>query len=491
MKAKEWILLCLVLFLSIGIKATLFLREPIVPRDGIHFIHFAQQLDAKPWNEALLEHPYHPLYPVLIWGTHSLLFSSDSSPVSWHQSALLVSCAMGTLLLLPLFFVARTFVREWAVLVPLLFVILPVTSQITSDALAEATLLFWEWASILCVVRGLSTGKIRYWLFAGLFAGLGYLTRPEAISIPIVAMLTLILKKRTESSNSTFKQLLPMLIALLILCLPYMLLLGRISARPSTQQLLLVQQKESLFPASILLASRTESTSFTQAITTLCIELSKATSYLFLISLLPLWQLLRHLRHLNAEKLFLLLLCIVNVLMLFWLAYRANYLSERHCLLLVIMNLIAFTYALRLASLYLTSHPAWAKYTRYQPWTITGSVAIVLAITLPFTLRPLHQKQKEHKQLGEEVAKVLKPDEVFVDPIGFARFYAGLPPVTGDWVKDVTSETRTLYFLADLQEDDSHRLHQFERALKNHPHKVLLQRPHAKPRYVVFKRILK
>src|SRR5262249_20654033 len=73
----------------------------------------------------------------------------------------------------------------------LLFHVLPVSAHLLSDGLSEALFLLLSVTALLFAVQGMRLGSPGRFALCGLFCGLRYLTRPEAVIVPIAGGLVL------------------------------------------------------------------------------------------------------------------------------------------------------------------------------------------------------------------------------------------------------------------------------------------------------------
>lgn len=161
---------------------------------------------------------WSPFYPFMIF-----LFSIFSG--SLESAAYSVSIVLGSLTVLPLFFLAkRIFDYRIAYLSSILVVFFPALVVISAVPLSEATYTFFLLITVLCGWLFMSKRSYLYATLFGLLSGICYLTRPEflvAFAFMLLVFLVIELKKKSEKRNRTFALLGLSVIGFLILALPY------------------------------------------------------------------------------------------------------------------------------------------------------------------------------------------------------------------------------------------------------------------------------
>lgn len=159
----------------------------VIARDGTRFIAMARAIGRADYD-AIIAEQYHPLYSYLIYAANFL--AKD-----WIVAAKFVSITMGTLTVIPLFFIARRiFNDKIAKITIFLYAIHPYAVRFSADALSETTyiffLLFAVWAIHSCVT---GERKVLMAVLAGFFTGCAYLTRPEGIGVLFAASVFVML----------------------------------------------------------------------------------------------------------------------------------------------------------------------------------------------------------------------------------------------------------------------------------------------------------
>jgi 4-amino-4-deoxy-L-arabinose transferase-like glycosyltransferase len=166
---------------------------------------------------------FPPLFPWLI-ATVSLIT---------HQSELagrLISVIMGTLLVLPVYYIAlRLYDREVASVAALLTACHPVLVGYASTVFSETTYMTFVLSGAYWSLRCLTSQTARTLVLAGVCFGLAYLTKPEAALYPLLTIFLLAFSSLVMNRRQTRQIVLSSFIllgAFLFLAMPYMLWLS-------------------------------------------------------------------------------------------------------------------------------------------------------------------------------------------------------------------------------------------------------------------------
>ncbi len=180
----------LLLGAALGVRVSAAIAEPVVQPDGAIFLHLAREARERSWEPALA-HDQHPLYPLAVSFVQPILGN-------WEWSGRGLSILCGTLTIVPVvLFGIRLAGLPAGLLGGWLFAAARYPAQYGGTALADALhgLLFalsaWAGAAGLGLGRapdGPSRAARRFgapawFLAAGVFSGLAYLTRPEGLII--------------------------------------------------------------------------------------------------------------------------------------------------------------------------------------------------------------------------------------------------------------------------------------------------------------------
>jgi len=197
----------------------------MIETDGVFYATLGRKLvSSRPWEG--VDAYWSPFYPVLV-GLSSLIFKD------LEFSGRMVSAIMGSVLIIPAFFLIREiFNEEVAKFSVILMIFHPRLVFSSQQALTEITYAF-------LVVTGIFMGliafkKMKIWLFllAGFIFGLSYLTRPEGFLIYILLILWILFFSRLILRNSWSKNrkilvVLTFSLGFFILALPYLLFIRK------------------------------------------------------------------------------------------------------------------------------------------------------------------------------------------------------------------------------------------------------------------------
>lgn len=223
-------------FLRLGILAALCLALGIyliatavlISKDGVFYIHEAQNLAHDPLSVA---QKHQPGYPILLWLAHrvALVFAGSDSLSLWVHTSQAATLLCRTLALIPLYFLARSLVGGvkafWAVLI---LIALPYPAQVGSDALRD-----WPYVMFVCFgfwLMNLALRRRIWWLFVlvGLSAAMGYVIQPAAAQVVLYGLLGLGVVLREGATQERSPRRGPLIAGVLLLAgvavpvLPYM-----------------------------------------------------------------------------------------------------------------------------------------------------------------------------------------------------------------------------------------------------------------------------
>lgn len=211
----RWTLPALLL-LAVGVRLLCWARALMMMNDGVDFLWQAERLLAGDLD-AVLAHPYHPLYGALS-AAASLLTGDVLS------GALAVSIGSGLALVGTTWWLARRLLPDEPWLPPAAALVAAISARaiqyggdIQSDGLAAA---LWMLALAALLAAARAERPLRALALAGVFTGLGYLTRPEMLAATLPA---LVLVARRPDARARIAAALGYGLPLLALVLPYVL----------------------------------------------------------------------------------------------------------------------------------------------------------------------------------------------------------------------------------------------------------------------------
>jgi hypothetical protein len=182
-----WIMLLAAVLHGFGIA-----RSLLPAQDGIQFIRVARRFQTEPWPIVVQETDRHPLYPALLALFEPMVAAlHGSGPDAWRVAAQVVSAIAAVALLVPLSLLARwLFDEQTAVLAALLFVVLPLPAELGHETLSDSVALAWFTLAFYWGARALAEGRLAMACGSALASGMGFLSRPEALILPLAVLAT-------------------------------------------------------------------------------------------------------------------------------------------------------------------------------------------------------------------------------------------------------------------------------------------------------------
>jgi 4-amino-4-deoxy-L-arabinose transferase-like glycosyltransferase len=212
-------------------------RTTLPAQDGLKFIRIARQFQERPAIDVIRGTDRHPLYPALIAVAEPLVAAlAGQSPDTWRIAAQGVAALASIALLFPLYGLARgLFSDRIAALAVLLFVLLPLPSEVGRDTLSDSLGLLATLAALWLGAAGLAREQGGTAAFAGcgIAAGLGYLARPEVVLVPLAVVVTRLLSRDWSAAprRRAAVELSALSIAFLTLLGSYALAKGEVSEK--------------------------------------------------------------------------------------------------------------------------------------------------------------------------------------------------------------------------------------------------------------------
>jgi hypothetical protein len=448
---RDWRWLVLLFLLVAPIRGWLLWNTEVIARDGVGYIRYALQFEARPWGDVVRSFDQHPGYPFAIWLASMPVRAlvGDATPEAMRLSAQLVSGLATVLLIVPMFYLGKTL---WDARIgfggALLFQLLPMSGHHLSDGISEALFVLLVAGSLLGGVHGVQTGRPGWFLLCGTSGGLAYLTRPEGALVPVAVLLTIVAMQVNRAWRQAWaaaaRQCGCLALSALCIAAPYMAAIGGISTKRSVNQLgatfVMALPPAETAPRSPELRGqlwaetfkdvRSIDQRFLHAGWALFIEICFAMHYLgFFAALIALaW----HGRSMCGERGFWVLgfYFLLHMSALVLLSLSAGYMSDRHLMPLLMLfcflamqgtfvtvaGLLACATALR-SSL---TWPQWAL-----PTAAFALLAVDLGCCLPQTLRRLHAERAPNRQAGLWLAARVKPGDLVLDDHAWSHFYAG------------------------------------------------------------------
>ncbi|HEY7327504.1 MAG TPA: glycosyltransferase family 39 protein [Gemmataceae bacterium] len=480
---------CLVILavLVVAIRAWQITHTEVASRDSISYVRIAWQLERAPWREVMPASPQHPGYPLAVLAMSYPMrhIFPDDLPRAWQFSAQLVSALASVLLLVPMFYLGKEiFDRRVAFWACLLFQCLPTSGKIMGDGLSDTLFILFA-----CTGLWLATVALRRrttWLFAltGVAGGLAYWVRPEGALIVAATGLVLLGMQGSQSWRQEWRKNLIQAAALsltaLAIVLPYMLIIGGLTVK-NTANLLINQQRPDADwekrlqpmpqkPEPHAQTSQTGSVLFAAwfgpgdrtfeklaskimdprdlqnyrmpsrylwALNAFILEAGKAFFYVvWMPMLLGLWWWRERFRLVPGLWVGLLV-CLALLVLLFRMAEKMGYLSDRHLLFVILCGTywaVAGTFVIgeKLALGTARLLPKLAGSRWMTGWNCSLALLILLILApLPRTLARLHAERAGFRSLGQWLAHHTHAGDFIDDPYCWAYYYAGRVFVEG------------------------------------------------------------
>ena len=441
-------LIALLFVVALGLRTFQLATTEVTARDSISYIHIAWRLEHGDWLKVLPAAPQHPGYPVAVLAASvpaRLLFPNDL-PYAMQLGAQLASAAAGVLLVAPLYWLGRQlFGARVAFGAVLIFQCLPCSGRILADGLSEGVFLLFAVTSLASAMHALRTGAVRVFVLAGAAGGLAYLTRPEGLLVPAAAGLTLLGMQAVAAWRRPWRRVLACGAALTITVLvvggPYMVLIHGLTVKNTGNALLHDPTAEAEPPPDGVAdgppfavwsqGDAGASGRYVWGLTTLAEVLSKAFFFVLWVPALA-GLVCFHRRFRTVPGAWTMLLaCATLAALLYGVAVRMGYLSDRHTILILACGMPWAAAALDgagrgLARLLASFRPAVAgkRWADGRAWAAV-LLLVVAAAPLARTLEPLHGDRAGFRAAGYWLRRHAGAEETVFDPFGWTGYYAG------------------------------------------------------------------
>lgn len=431
----DWKLIGILALAALTLRGWQLAHTEVAARDSIGFIRQAwkfRQADLDQVPQLLANSEQHPLYPLAILGASQAIepWFHGSRAELMRLSAQLVSVIAAVFLVLPVYALGRTlFDRRVGFLSALLLQTLPVSGRILADGLSESLFLLFAASSLWCGLVALrDRGRYLSFAGAGLFSGLAYLTRPEGALIALATGIVLVAGQAVRAWRRPWRETLlagaTLTAASLLLAGPFIATTGKLTVKPSGQRVLEHQLAEQDTRTSGVLFAvwndpyvKTPEERWWWGFAALGTQLIKASFYLgWLGTLVGLYSCRTYWRQPGFWMLVLVSLMVAHAL---WrIAVVIGYLSDRHCLLILLCFLPWSIVGLaRLGSWAATFHPRL---------NLVKCLPIVFVLAgMPKVLEPLHDHRTGLRAAGQWLAANTNPADIVTDPLCWSHYYAG------------------------------------------------------------------
>jgi len=182
---RERLALALCALAAFALRLARWERTEVLFNDGPVFLALAER-SAGGRLETLLQHPFHPLYPLAVAALHAL---GAPFGLGFETAGALVSALAGSAAVLALYgFVRRAFGPREGLVAAFLLAFHAGAVETGGDVQSESLYLALFLAAAAALWRTLEDGSPRAALAAGAGSGLAYLTRPEGLGVALVGL---------------------------------------------------------------------------------------------------------------------------------------------------------------------------------------------------------------------------------------------------------------------------------------------------------------
>jgi 4-amino-4-deoxy-L-arabinose transferase-like glycosyltransferase len=218
----RWLLLMLLVALSLRVAWMTFFTEAI-NSEGTEYARIAENLVAGRGYVGLamegVELMFPPLFPLMIAAGSYVVGSS-------YLAAQLIALSAGVVLLLLVFGIVRDLYNEKTALVAVGVASLhPVLIKLSGTSWVEGPYITLLMACVYFMNRVRRSPEYLSWSLVGAFAGLAYLTSPQALLFPFVFLISQLLMRQNRNLV-TFRRVAVLVGSFVVLALPYVIFLS-------------------------------------------------------------------------------------------------------------------------------------------------------------------------------------------------------------------------------------------------------------------------
>ena len=488
---NEWLVLCILVLLAAGVRTWIAANTYLISTDSAVFLRSAEFFREGELTEALAL-DFHPLYPLAMAGLSRL------SGLDLESCGVIISIALGSLTILPLYFITRELFNPLAgVLAALALVFHPYSAKQSADIMSEAAYIFFLISGAWALLWGMKRGSVVFIAMWGTCSGLAYLVRPEGLGLLIAGMAWMILCRAAKVKREMrVTGIVLAVTACVVVAGPYILHLSRdmegfdipLSRKKSVFQLLGIKKKTADNSEQYLTAEeartkllekqlygyRPEARSKPKQLLDLAGEFSRTMGFFGLASIAGVIALLaaRNRAWGNMWLLFILIVYSAVLTLLYLNVYRSQTPSQRHVLPLVTVCMVWAGYGLERLTVWIRG----ALGHRASP-ALAGAAPVILLLIIftgseIYLMRPRRLNQLGVKYMAEIIDSQGVSSPLIMTSEEKLPYYAGgrlitLPPVNNERVTaDRLIEYAKLagvHFIVVSEEDcDPAREHSFK-----------------------------
>lgn len=433
-RPRERLLLAALLCLALAGGIYLIASCTLISEDGVLFIHQAQQLQ----NEGLgsiSKFRQHPGYPAMIWGAHTALKGTLAflpQHLQWAIPGQLVALLSRLAALCLAYSVAKCLAGPRAALAGLAIIaMLPRAAEYGSDVLSDWLGLVFVLAAFRLLLASMQ--RERPWRLAGVgvLAGAGYLIRPEALIVLLVAWPWIGWRIFAPSAPRPRGRLAwawtGLLMTLLAGACVWLHVHQTGMLYPKHQLFPLAQAGPSSPPHDALNLAGMEFQQLWRQLRILAsclgdlVELTAGVPILFIA--VGLVIVLRHRPGRQADRYFLSAALLVYLIVTLGFAITFGYISHRHLLGPVLLCMAPLGLGIQAGAGWLSLRARWLTPARLT-WLVVAMVSIPLAV---YSLQPIRHQQADVRQAITWLAGNTSPDEMVLVSDTRMTFYLDRP----------------------------------------------------------------
>jgi 4-amino-4-deoxy-L-arabinose transferase-like glycosyltransferase len=217
---KPWHIILLILLIAFLLRIVLILEPEVIHSDGAEYIRHAKEVSAGNWMGGASG----PVYPALI--SLASFFMKD-----YEVAGILVSVILGSLLVLPVFYLGKEIFNEKVgMLSALLSAVHPSLYGFSGSVLTESTYYFLLTTSVFFGWEAFKKGKVQSVFLFSLFSTLAFLTKPEGVGLILIFSVWILLINPSQGRRPWIKRMGIFILAIfcfLLFSSPYLIALKK------------------------------------------------------------------------------------------------------------------------------------------------------------------------------------------------------------------------------------------------------------------------
>lgn len=454
----DYVRLLVLALAAVGAHAWLIAHTAVPARDSLGFARYALSLsdpngdpgtgEPRVRTDVIRGSEQPPAYPAAIWVTEKILRSTVALPTPDRAllATQLTNAAAAVLLVVPMYLTGRMlFSRNVGFAGALLFQVLPVSARVTSDGLSEGVYLLGASTAIALGVRACLRPAIGGFLVCGLAVGATYLARPEGLLVGMAVGLVGCAAAVTRAwpRDAALGRLTALAVGVALVAVPYIVLIGKLTNKSTPDAILKPWETPRIWKGQPSAAAAPTAgpalfgmwwdpkedegkSRVVWAARAVWGEVIKAVHYV--VGPLALLALVVHRRRLHTGDLGLwvpVALGGLTLVLLFFLAARVGYVSERHTVLFVMLCCLLSAAGIGPLTRGFARLPVLGRIVLWPAAAPATLFAILVASTFPYTFKEMHAHREGHKHAGRWLAAHAGPRDWVQDPLAWAEWYAG------------------------------------------------------------------